>query len=105
MSAPPHKPVTPPLDLLDENESWCSFRSFRDYVAALRSQPPATNCALLVGHTMLRLQTMDNVERPAAEGEVKAHARARRQRPRRRRHRHLDRSLLRAGARRVDRGG
>jgi N-acyl-D-amino-acid deacylase len=65
------KPVTPPLDLLDENESWFSFRAFRDYVAALRSQPPATNCALLVGHTMLRLQTMDNVERPAAEGEVK----------------------------------
>src|ERR1041385_8192666 len=71
MSAPTYKPVTPPLDLLDENERWFSFRSFRDYVDALRSQPPATNCALLVGHTMLRLQTMDNVERPAAEGEVK----------------------------------
>ncbi|MEO8382530.1 MAG: D-aminoacylase [Acidobacteriota bacterium] len=65
------KPVTPPLDLLDENGSWFSFRSFRDYVAALRAQPPATNCALLVGHTMLRLQTMDNLERPASDGEVK----------------------------------
>src|SRR5213076_2863176 len=26
------KPVTPPLDLLDENGSWFSFTSFRDYV-------------------------------------------------------------------------
>jgi N-acyl-D-amino-acid deacylase len=65
------QPVTPPLDLLDENGSWFRFRSFREYVAALREQPPATNCALLVGHTMLRLQTMDNVERPASNGEVK----------------------------------
>jgi N-acyl-D-amino-acid deacylase len=64
------KPVTPPLDLLDENGSWFSFTSFRDYVAALRDQPPATNCALLVGHTMLRLQTMDNLERPATSAEI-----------------------------------
>jgi N-acyl-D-amino-acid deacylase len=64
------KPVTPPLDLLDEEGSWFRFTSFRDYVAALRTQPPATNCALLVGHTMLRLQTMDNVERPAAAAEI-----------------------------------
>jgi len=65
------QPVTPPLDLLDEDGSWFRFRSFRDYVAALRDQPPATNCALLVGHTLLRLQTMDNVERPATDAEVK----------------------------------
>lgn len=65
------RPVPPPLDLLDENGSWFSFTSFRDYVAALRDQPAATNCALLVGHTMLRLQTMDNVERPAAPAEVR----------------------------------
>jgi N-acyl-D-amino-acid deacylase len=64
------KPVTPPLDLLDENGSWFRFTSFRGYVAALRDQPPATNCALLVGHTMLRLQTMDNVERPATSAEI-----------------------------------
>jgi N-acyl-D-amino-acid deacylase len=64
------KPV-PPLDLLDENGSWFRFTSFRDYVAALRDQPAATNCALLAGHTMLRLQTMDNVERPATPAEVR----------------------------------
>jgi len=66
-----NKPVTPPLDLLDENGSWFRFRFFRDYVAALRAQPAATNCALLVGHTMLRVQTMDNVERAATDREVK----------------------------------
>jgi N-acyl-D-amino-acid deacylase len=65
------KPVTPPLDLLDEDGRWFRFRSFGDYVAALRAQPAATNCALLVGHTMLRLQTMDNLERPASDAEVK----------------------------------
>ena len=65
----------PPLDLLDENGSWFRFPSFGDYVAALREQPAATNCALLVGHTMLRLQSMDDVERPAAPAEVR-HMRA-----------------------------
>lgn len=69
------RPVTPPLDLLDEDGSWFTFPSFRDYVAALRDQPAATNCALLVGHTMLRVQTMDNVERPATPAEV-GHMRA-----------------------------
>ncbi len=64
------QPVTPPLDLLDEEGSWFTFKSFRDYVAALRDQPAATNCALLVGHTMLRVQTMDNLERPATAAEV-----------------------------------
>jgi N-acyl-D-amino-acid deacylase len=64
------KPV-PPLDLLDENGSWFRFTSFRDYVAALRGQPAATNCALFAGHTLLRVQTMDNVERPATPAEVR----------------------------------
>ena len=44
----------PPLDLLDENGRWFRFTSFRDYVAALRDQPAATNCALLAGHTLMR---------------------------------------------------
>lgn len=65
-----HAPVTPPLDIVDDEGSWFRFRSFRDYVAALRDSPPATNCALLVGHTMLRVQTMDDVERPASANEI-----------------------------------
>src|SRR5437762_7349681 len=54
------QPVTPPLDLMDSEGTWFHFKSFREYVEALRAQPPATNCALLVGHSMLRVQTMDD---------------------------------------------
>src|SRR3979490_1392049 len=64
------QPVTPPLDLMDSEGTWFHFKSFREYVEALRAQPPATNCALLVGHTMLRLQTMDDVEKPASPREI-----------------------------------
>jgi N-acyl-D-amino-acid deacylase len=65
------KPVTPPLDLMDDEGSWFSFKSFQDYVNALKEKPPATNAALLVGHTMLRVQTMDNLGRPASPAERK----------------------------------
>src|SRR5437016_6939755 len=64
------QPVTPPLDLMDSEGTWFHFKSFREYVEALRAQPPATNCALLVGHTMLRLQTMDDLEKPASPREI-----------------------------------
>jgi N-acyl-D-amino-acid deacylase len=63
-------PVTPPLDLLDEGGGWFRFTSFHDYVDELLERPPATNCALLVGHTMLRVQTMDNLDRAATKAEV-----------------------------------
>src|SRR5688572_4118901 len=59
------KPVTPPLDLMDAEGTWFRFKSFKAYVQALKDAPPATNCALLVGHSMLRVQTMDTLERPA----------------------------------------
>ena len=64
------RPVTPPLDLLDEEGGWFRFRTFAEYVDELESQPAATNCALLVGHTMLRLQTMDRVNRAANKNEI-----------------------------------
>src|SRR2546428_7539643 len=64
------QPVTPPLDLMDSEGTRVHFKSFREYVEALRGQPPATNCALLVGHPMLRLQTMDDVEKPASPREI-----------------------------------
>jgi len=63
-------PVTPPLDLLDEGGGWFRFATFREYVDELRAHPAATNCALLVGHTMLRVQTMENLERAATKAEV-----------------------------------
>jgi N-acyl-D-amino-acid deacylase len=64
-------PVTPPLDIVDEEGGWFRFARFADYVNQLQEAPPATNCALLVGYTMLRVQTMDNLERPAKPGEIK----------------------------------
>ena len=64
------KPVTPPLDLLDEEGGWFRFPDFAAYVAELRAHPAATNCALLVGHSSLRVQTMDKLERPATAAEI-----------------------------------
>ena len=63
-------PVAVPLDLLDDEGGWFRFRTFAEYVAALKAKPAATNCALLVGHSMLRVQTMDEVDRPAREAEI-----------------------------------
>jgi len=63
-------PVVPPLNLMDESGDWFRFRSFADYVRALEASPPAANCALLVGHTSLRVQTMDTFDRPASREEI-----------------------------------
>ena len=63
-------PVTPPLDIVDDEGVWFRFRTFGEYVERLETQPAATNCALLVGHTLLRVQTMDNLERPAKPAEI-----------------------------------
>ena len=63
-------PVAVPLDLLDDAGTWFSYKTFRDYVHALKAKPAATNCALLVGHSMLRVQTMDDVNRPATKAEM-----------------------------------
>src|SRR3989449_3240388 len=64
------KPVTPPLNLMDSEGTWFHFKSFMEDVEALRAHPPATNCALLVGHSMLRVQTMDDLEKPASPREI-----------------------------------
>src|SRR5918992_1425863 len=63
-------PVAVPLDLLDDEGGWFRFRTFKEYVEALKAKPAATNCALLVGHSMLRVQTMANVDRPASKSEI-----------------------------------
>jgi N-acyl-D-amino-acid deacylase len=63
-------PVAVPLDLLDDEGGWFRFRDFASYVQALKAKPPATNCALLVGHSMLRVQTMADVNKPASTGEI-----------------------------------
>ncbi len=64
------QPVTPPLNLLDDQGSWFQFRSFAAYVDELRAKPPATNCALLVGHTTLRVTTVSDLDKPASAAEI-----------------------------------
>jgi N-acyl-D-amino-acid deacylase len=62
--------VTPPLDLLDDTGAWFRFPTFHDYVEELRGQGAATNSALLVGHTTLRVATLDRVDRAASPSEI-----------------------------------
>jgi N-acyl-D-amino-acid deacylase len=63
------KPVTPPLDLLDNEGSWFRFPTFSSYIEALEASPAATNCALLVGHSALRVQTVSDLNRAATRAE------------------------------------
>jgi N-acyl-D-amino-acid deacylase len=63
-------PVTPPIDLMDDEGKWFRFPTFRSYVEELTRKPAATNCALLVGHTMLRVQTMPDVDKPASPSHI-----------------------------------
>ena len=70
MPRPVPQPVTPPLNLLDEEGGWFRFPSFASYVARLREQPAATNCALLVGHTTLRVATVDDLGAPATAAQI-----------------------------------
>jgi N-acyl-D-amino-acid deacylase len=70
MPRPVPQPVTPPLNLLDGEGGWFRFRSFAEYLHLLRRQPAATNCAMLVGHTTLRVATLDDLERPATTGQI-----------------------------------
>src|SRR5262245_13916666 len=67
-----HPPVAVPLDLLDDEGGWFRFKTFQEYVAALKEKPAATNCALLVGHSMLRVQTMGDLAQPASPAEIAA---------------------------------
>jgi N-acyl-D-amino-acid deacylase len=64
------RPVTPPLDLMDDEGGWFRFPTFGSYIEELKSHPAATNCALLVGHTMLRVQTMNDLDKPASRAEL-----------------------------------
>lgn len=67
----PGRPVTPPLDLLGAPDDF-RYPRFADYVARLDETPPAANAGLLVGHSALRLDTMDDVDRPATAPEIDA---------------------------------
>ena len=64
------RPVIPPLDLLDDDGGWFRFPSFSAFIEELQARPAATNCALLVGHTTLRVATMDELDKPASPAET-----------------------------------
>ena len=58
----------PPLNLLG-GEEWYRFPTFAEYRAAVEDEPAALNQAMLVGHTSLRAQVMDDLDRPATAQE------------------------------------
>jgi N-acyl-D-amino-acid deacylase len=64
------QPVTPPLNLLDDEGGWFRFPSFASYVKELRGKPAATNCALLVGHTTLRVGILDDLQKAATSAQI-----------------------------------
>lgn len=63
--------VPPPLDLIGDG-GWYHFPSFKSYVKQLEDNPAATNAALLVGHTTLRVATMKDLDAPASAAEIAA---------------------------------
>jgi len=63
--------VPPPLDLLGEPRDY-AYPRFIDYVEALYRRGSAVNVAALIGHSTLRIGAMDDVERPASRGEIRA---------------------------------
>lgn len=72
MPRPVKRPVTPPLDLLDDSGEWYRYKTFGDYLEALRAQPAAINSAMFVGHTTLRAIVMDDLDHPATQAEIAA---------------------------------
>ena len=61
----------PPLDLLGGQGDY-RFPTMAEYLTALDRAGGATNTAALVGHSTLRVGTMDSVERPARPAEIAA---------------------------------
>lgn len=60
-----------PMNLLGEADAFC-YPKFADYVAAVNAARPAVNVAALVGHTALRINHMDRLDRAATPSEIEA---------------------------------
>ena len=60
-----------PLNLLGGRD-WYRFNSTQAYVSELNNNPAAVNCVMLVGHSTLRVATMDCLDRPASDKEIGA---------------------------------
>ena len=65
------RPPPPPMNLLGD-ESWYRFPTTAGYVEEIERQPPALNAALLIGHSTLRVGTMDTIDRAATDPEIEA---------------------------------
>jgi len=69
----PDLPRPMPQSLLGAGDpSAHTFERFADYLEALRRAPASVNVAAMVGHTTLRLMTMDSLDRAARPEEVAA---------------------------------
>jgi N-acyl-D-amino-acid deacylase len=60
-----------PMNLLGEASAF-SYPTFASYVAAVTEARPAINVAALIGHTALRSNQMDRLDRAATETEIAA---------------------------------
>jgi N-acyl-D-amino-acid deacylase len=60
-----------PMNLLGEREAF-SYPTFADYTRAVDAARPSVNVAALVGHTALRSNHMDRLDRPATAAETDA---------------------------------
>jgi N-acyl-D-amino-acid deacylase len=60
-----------PMNLLGEADAF-RYPTFAAYVAAIREARPAVNVGALVGHTALRNNHMDRLDRPATDSEIDA---------------------------------
>jgi N-acyl-D-aspartate/D-glutamate deacylase len=60
-----------PMNLLGDAEAF-RYPTFASYVAAVKAAAPAVNVAALVGHTALRSNHMDRLDRVATADEIKA---------------------------------
>ena len=68
--APLHNGPPPmPIRLLG-GPDWDMLDSTKSYVSKLSDEPPAINSVTLVGHTTLRIATMDRLDRPATNREM-----------------------------------
>lgn len=60
-----------PMNLLGESGDF-RYATFCEYIDAVTASRPAVNVAALIGHTALRNNHMDRLDRPASSGEVDA---------------------------------
>ncbi|SLN77847.1 N-acyl-D-amino-acid deacylase family protein [Oceanibacterium hippocampi] len=67
----PGSPLPPPLNIIGDSDDY-RFPTFRKYVEALETRPPALNVAPMVGHSTLRVAVMDRLDRPATSSEIAA---------------------------------